>query len=187
MFFSYSSSSITLIDIVLLEQRRRNRDSRVRGEKGGGETGSRTGEGEGGRGGGWKEQEKGAVDRKQWFWWHSLEGQHSQKQRAGANGPSLPQDGHGPQSTGSLQVPSSLARPEVKAGHDTAWTNLPQRCLGKTCPFPKTCGIQQPLDSLHTLCRHQHREPAQTKPLKARHTAQAWAWKRLCLPRLSSP
>lgn len=81
------------------------------------------------------------MDRKQWFWWHSLEGQHSQKQRAGANGPSLPQDGHGPQSTGSLQVPSSLARPEVKAGHDTAWTNLPQRCLGKTCPFPKTCGI----------------------------------------------
>lgn len=45
MFFSYSSSSITLIDIVLLEQRRRNRDSRVRGEEGGG----RRGEEEGGK------------------------------------------------------------------------------------------------------------------------------------------
>lgn len=159
MFFSYSSSSITLIDIVLLEQRRRNRDSRVRREKGGGETGSRTGEGEAGRGGRWKEQEKGAVDRKQWFWWHRLEGQHSQKQRAGANGPSLPQDGHGPQSTSSLQVPSSLAWP--------GWANLPQRCLGKTSPSPKTCGIEQPLGTLHTLHEHKHWEPAQTKPLEA--------------------
>lgn len=104
MFFSYSSSSITLIDIVLLEQRRRNRDSRVRGEKGGGETEreeERKVEEEGG-----KSRRRGLWIEK-WFWWHRLEGQHSQKQRAGANGPGLSQDGHGLQSASSLQVPLS--------------------------------------------------------------------------------
>lgn len=147
MFFSYSSSSITLIDIVLLEQRRRNRGSRVRGEKGGGGAGSRAGGGVEGRGGGWGEQEEGAVDRKQWLWWHRLEGQHSQKQRAGADGPSSPQEGHGAQDAACRCHPPWH-------GQDTAWASLPQRCFGKAHPFPKPCGTEQPLRA-GTPCRAQ--------------------------------
>lgn len=148
MFFSYSSSSITLIDIVLLEQRRRNRGSRVRGEKGGGGGGA---EQEKER----KVEEEGGKSRKRGLWtensgcggtgWRDSTVKSKGQELMGQA--CLPQDGHRAQ-----DAPAACRGHPPWHGHHTAWASLPQRCPGKTHPFPKPCGTEEPL-AAGTPCR----------------------------------
>lgn len=61
------------------------------------------------------------------------------------------------------QQPAGATLPGTARGHGWAWHSLgqpPQRCPGKACPSPKTCGVEQPLGSLHTLHGHKHWDPA---------------------------